>query len=138
MKKRKLKLGDVYKIPLPDGRFAYGRLFKEFTLGIYKDILEEGKVLPSNEKYMFFVGVYKDLLQDGEWTVIENRPFLTDDDAWGPPLCVIDKLSGKYSMYLRGQIIPSTKEACEGLEQAAAWDRNHVIDRIMGDTKWNV
>lgn len=138
MKKRKLKLGDVYKIPIPDGRFAYGRLFKEFTLAIYKDISEDGLILPLNEDYLFYVGVYKDLLQDGEWEVVENRPFLTEYDAWGPSLCIIDKISGKYSMYLRGQIIPSTKDECEGLEQAAAWDRQHVLDRILGKTKWNI
>lgn len=138
MKKKKLKLGDLYRIPITDGRFAYGRLFKEFTLAIYKDIFEDVLILPTNENYMFFVGVYKDLLQDGEWEVVENRAFLTDDDAWGPPLCIIDKISGKYSMYLKGQIVPSTKAECEGLEQAAAWDRQHVVDRIMGETKWNV
>jgi len=138
MKKRKLKLGDIYKIPLINGHFAYGRLFKEFTLAVYKDTFDDDSVLPSNEEYMFYAGVYKDLLQDGEWEVVENRPFLTDDESWGLTRCIVDKISGKYSMYLKGQIIPSTKDECEGLEQVAAWDRQHVVDRIMGEAKWNV
>ena len=32
---KKLKLGDIYEIPLPNGKNAYGRLFKEYTLAIY-------------------------------------------------------------------------------------------------------
>lgn len=138
MRKSKLKLGDIYKIPLPNGTFAFGRLFREYTLAIYKTISDDASSLPQNEEYSFYVGVYKDLLQDGEWEVVENRPFSSLDDAWAPPQCVISKIYEKYSLYIRGEIIPSTKEACQGLEQVAAWDRHHVIDRIMGETKWNV
>lgn len=138
MKKQRLKLGNIYIIPLPNGTFAFGRLFKEYTLAIYKTISEDVSASPLNEEYSFYVGVYKDLLQDGEWKIIENRPFLSDDEAWAPPQCIIDKLSEKYSLYYKGQIIPSTKELCEGLEQVSAWDRHHVVDRIMGETKWNI
>lgn len=138
MKKRRLKLGDVYRIPLSNGTFAFARLFKEYTLAIYKTLSKDASLLPQNEEYSFYVGVYKDLLQDGEWEVIENRPFLSDDDAWAPPQCIKSKIYEKYSLYIKGQIIPSTKEDCEGLEQAAAWDRQHVVERIMGETKWNV
>lgn len=137
MRKRRLKLGDIYTIPLPNGKIAFARLFKEYTLAIYKSIYLDASELPQNEEYSFFVGVYKDLLQDGEWKVIESRPFLADDDAWAPPQCIKDKLSGKYSLYFKGEIIPSTEEECKGLEQVAAWDRQHVVDRIMGESKWN-
>lgn len=36
MEKKKLKLGDVYCIPLPNGKIAFARLFKEYTLAVYK------------------------------------------------------------------------------------------------------
>ncbi len=36
MRRRRLKLGDIYEIPLPNGQNAYGRLYKECTLAIYK------------------------------------------------------------------------------------------------------
>lgn len=39
--------------------------------------------------------------------------------------------------YVRGEIIPSTEDVCKDLERVAVWDRNHIVDRIMGDTKWN-
>lgn len=137
MRKRRLKLGDIYKISLPDGKMAFGRLFKEFTLAIYSGIYQDVSELPNDEEYSFFVGVYKDLLQDGEWEVIGNRPFVTEEDAWAPPQCIKDKVYGGYSLYFKGQIIPSTEAECKGLEQVSAWDRHHVVDRLMGETKWN-
>ncbi|WP_018759968.1 hypothetical protein [Paenibacillus terrigena] len=35
-RRRRIKLGDVYAIPLPDGKFAYGRRFKDAAIAIYK------------------------------------------------------------------------------------------------------
>lgn len=137
MRKKKLKLGDIYRIPLTDGRFAYGRLFKESTLAIYKDIFNDDLTLPLTEDYVFFVGVYKDLLQDGKWEIVGNRAFVSEEDAWCPPQCIRDQIYGKYSLYHKGKLIPATQEECEGLEIAGAWDRHHVVDRIMGDTSWN-
>lgn len=138
MKKKRIKLGDIYSIPLPNGKFAFARLYKEYTLAIYKNIYNDISELPSNEEYMFFAGVYKDLLQDGEWENVANRPFKSDEDAWPPPQCIKDKISGKYSLYYKGNIMPSTEDECKELEHVAAWDRNHIVDRIMGETKWNI
>lgn len=88
------------------------------------------------EEYQFFVSVYKDLLQDGEWKVVGNRRFEDEEDAWAPPRCVIDAITKKGSLYYRGEIIPCEYEECKDLEIAAVWDREHVVDRIMGDDKW--
>lgn len=135
-RKRRLKLGDIYEIPLSDGKFAYGRLFKEYTLAIYKNTYEKFSELPQTEEYSFFVGVYKDLLQDGEWPVVGSRPFPSEEDAWAPPQCIKDAVSGRYSLYYKGEIIPSTENECKDLERAAAWDRRHLVDRLMGDSTW--
>ena len=32
--------------------------------------------------------------------------------------------------------IPCEYKDCKDLEVVAAWDRHHVVDRIMGDDKW--
>lgn len=132
----KLKLGDIYEIPLPNGNKAYGRLYKEFTLGIYKKMCFSVDELPDTEDYQFFVGVYKDLLQDGEWKIVGNRKFQAEEDAWAPPRCVIDAITKTGSLYFKGEITPCEYEECKDLEVAAVWDREHVVDRIMGDDKW--
>ena len=126
----------MYEIPLPNGLNAYGRLYKECTLGIYRNFYTTVDELPEDEDYAFFVTVYKDLLQDGEWKVVSERKFKNDDDAWAPKRCTIDALSRVGSIYYKGEIIPCTYEECKDLEVAAVWDRNHVIDRLMGDDKW--
>lgn len=137
MRKSKLQLGDIYQIPLSNGKYAYARLYREYTIAVYKGEYISYTELPYDEDYSFFVGVYKDILQDGEWKVIDRRPFASQDDAWAPPMCVKSSVYNKYSIYSKGETIPSTEEACKGLEHVAAWDRNHVVDRIMGIDKWN-
>lgn len=131
----RIKLGNIYEIPLPNGVNAYGRLFKEFTLAIYKTRAKSYDELPLSEMYECFIGVYKDLLTDGVWKVVGKREFIDEEDAWAPPCCVLSA-DGTTSLYYKGQLTSCTPKECEGLEVAAAWDRHHVIDRLMGNTVW--
>lgn len=136
-KRKRIKIGDVYAIPLPNGKYAFGRIFKDAGIGIYKYIGESIEDIPKDEEYQFIVGVYEYVLKSGDWTVVENRPFKSDDEAFPPPACINDSLSGKHSIYHKGEIRNATKSECEGLEIAAIWADNHIIDRIMGDDKWH-
>ena len=131
--KKRLRLGDIYEVELPNGKKAYGRLFKEYVLAFYKTRCHDVSELPDQEDYEFYVGVYKDLLQDGVWRVVGNRRFANDDEAWAPPMVVVDALTNKGSLYHKGTITPCSYEECKDLEVVAAWDRQHVIDRLMGD-----
>lgn len=135
-RKRRLKLGDIYEISLPNGKKAYGRLYKECVLAIYQKICDDVSELPEENEYRFFVGVYKDLLQDGVWPVVGNRKFISDEEAWAPPQCVVDAITKIGSLYYKGEIIPCSYEECKDLEVVSAWDRQHVVDRIMGIDKW--
>lgn len=137
MNKKRIKLGYVYAIPLPDGRCAFGRVFNDIGIAIYTYIGNDFQDISKQEDYQFIVGVYKDVLQDGEWTIVENRPFLNDEDSWPPPECIIDSIDGSYSIYHKGEIRDSNKDECEGLEEAEAWDAHHIIYRIMGDDTWH-
>lgn len=137
VKKKRLKLGDIYEIKLPNGKKAYGRLFKEYTLAIYNKLCNDISELPEDDDYRFFIGVYKDLLQDGIWPVVGNRKFNSEEEAWPPPQCVVDAITGVGSLYYKGKVIPCSYEECKDLEVVSAWDRNHVIDRIMGIHKWD-
>ena len=134
---RKVKVGDIYAIPLPNGKYAFGRVFKDAGFGIYRKIEDNVTQIPDKEEYQFIVSIYKDLLTDGEWIFLKNKPFNSEDDMWPPKRYIKDKISGCYSIYYKGEITPSTEEECANLEVAAVWDRHHLIDRIMGVTKWN-
>jgi hypothetical protein len=52
-RRRRIKLGDVYAIPLPDGKFAFGRRFKDASIAIYKHIGKTLVDVPQNEEYQF-------------------------------------------------------------------------------------
>lgn len=136
LKKRRLKLGDIYEIPLPDGKKAYGRLYKECTLAIYKGRFNEVSALPEEELYESYIAVYKDLLQDGEWPIVGNRGFICEEEAWPPPKVMVDAITKRGSLYYKGEVSRCTYEECKDLEVVAVWDRHHVVDRLMGIDKW--
>ena len=105
-------------------------------MAIYNGFYNDYSEVPFVEQYFRFIGVYKDLLTDGVWKVVGNRKFENEEDAWAPPRCVISAV-GKTSLYYKGNLTECVPEECENLEVAAAWDRHHVVDMLMGDSKWD-
>lgn len=47
--KRKYALGSIVAIPLPDGRFAYAKVFNDSNFGIYDVVSKE--ILPMDAVY---------------------------------------------------------------------------------------
>lgn len=136
-KRKRIKIGNVYAIPLPNGKYAFGRKLRDGGIAIYKYVADDTSDLPKEEQYQLVVGVYDYVLKSGEWEVVDFRPFENDDEAWPPMECIIDSITGEYSIYYKGEIRKATKEECEGLEEASVWGAEHIIDRIMGDDKWH-
>lgn len=134
---KRLKLGDIYEIELPNGKKAYARLFKEYTLAIYNGFYDDYAEVPPVESYFRYIGAYKKVLTDGVWNIVGNRPFLYEEDAWAPPSVIVDAITGKGSLYYKGEIKSCSFEECKDLEVVAAWDRNHIIDMLMGESKWD-
>lgn len=124
------KVGDLYAIPLPDNTLAYGRVLQEVSVAFYKHRAENIMDLPTKEEYEFTVGVHKSCFK--EWIFIENRPFADPADAPSPIYQMKDIFTGKYSIYDLGEIRPATEEECRHLEVCAAWENEHIIDRLMG------
>ncbi|MFF2874981.1 Imm26 family immunity protein [Gottfriedia sp. NPDC057991] len=136
VKRIRRKVGNIYVIPLPNGNYAFGRTFRDASIGIYNHIGMRIEDLPRVEDYQFIVGVYNDVLTSGEWPIVDYRPFETIEEEWPPPNCIVDSISGEFSIYHKSEIRKAFKEECEGLEIAAVWESEHIIDRIMGDEKW--
>lgn len=131
------KLGNVYAIPLPDGKYAYGRQYKDPCIGISKFISNKIIKKPDFSEIDFFVGVYNDVLTSGIWPKVCNYPFESEEEAWGPPMYIQDQLNPEnYEIYYKGLIRKASKTECIGLERCAVWDSNHIIDRIMGNERW--
>ena len=134
---RKRKIGDLYAIKLPDGKYAFGRVMKDAGLAIYKKIEDSTDSLPSAEEYMFIISVFDYVFKEKEWSYIKNIPFQNEDESWPPKRSVYDVISNSYSIYFKGEFCPSTEEECMDLEIGKVWDSNTLIDRIMDDGKQN-
>ncbi|QZN74405.1 MULTISPECIES: Imm26 family immunity protein [unclassified Paenibacillus] len=80
-KRKRIKLGDLYAIPLSNGNYAFGRRFKDASIAIYNCIGSTMEDTPQQEDYQFIVGIYDDALKSGDWPVVENRPFEDEEEA---------------------------------------------------------
>lgn len=134
MAKRK-KLGDIVEIPLPNSKNAYARLYKEGTLGIYKGIYQSYDDVPEDMEFFRFICLYRSSLS--KLQVVGTRPFVGDEDCWAPDKVVVDGITGQGSLYHHGEIIKCTYEECKNLEVCAVWELSHLVDMLMGDTKWD-
>src|SRR5262245_51651565 len=128
---KRIRVGDIVAIPLTAGRFAFGRVLKDASIAVYRYVSDaESSVPPLTTPYAFVVGVYQDVLCSGSWPLAERVPFENEDDAWPPPHAVHDVISGRFSIYYKGQMRPASPEEAEGLEPAAVWDKHHILQRI--------
>lgn len=128
----RFNLGDVFEIPLPNGKFAYGRVYDDAGVGIYKFISDSADNPPIGLRdFMFNVGMYEDILKLGEWKIVGNDPFGVSESRFPPPSYIRDSITGDYSIYHKGEIMPASATEAKGLEETAVWDSHHIIDRIM-------
>ena len=124
----------MYAISLPNGRFAFARVFRCSNIGIYEEIGDSIEKIPLEEKYMFIVGAYDDVFSKMKFII--NKPFDNDEQSWPPPQCMVDVITQKGSILYKGEVSPCTYDDCKDLEIASVWKYQHIVDRIMGVTKW--
>ena len=103
---RRKKLGDIVEIPLSDGRNAYARLYKEYTLGIYKGTYSSYDDVPEDADFFRFICVYRSSLS--KLQVVGSKPFANDEDSWAPDKVVVDAITGRGSLYHHGEILKCT------------------------------
>jgi hypothetical protein len=125
----KRRLGDVIEVPMPRGRFAYGRLYRDAQVAFYRARTTEPGTPPIGSRdFDFVVGVSDGALK--EVRVVGFDPFDTGESDWPPPMSIRDPISGGYSIYHRGEVRPSTVSEASGLERAAVWDLVQLQARL--------
>ncbi len=130
--KYRIKIGDVFQITLPNGKYAYARIYKDASVGIYQQLISEPSRPPIGSRdFLFHVGLYRPVLSSGEWPIVGHDKFESSESKWSPPCFIKDEISGEYEIYHQGEIRKSSPEECKGLEEAAVWYSPHIINRIM-------
>ena len=137
MAKRRPNVGDVVQIDLPNGTYAYGRVLRERRWRSTVSGRLSRKTLRLEAAIdEFTVGVYDDDLRSDHMPVVGYDPSIDLDDEWPPPFRCRDPVTGRVRLYARGQMRSATEEECQGLERAAGWAHHHLVDRLMGGTRF--
>ena len=134
MKKQRIIVGSIAKIDLGNGYHSYARILEKSSCAVYaiktKEELNLKTIITS--PILFIVAVFDFIIKDREWEIIGKIPL--EDELKVLPMEFIqdDFDSEDISLYNpnSGEITPSSKEKCQGLERASVWDGPHVVDRI--------
>ncbi len=128
--KRRPSPGSVIQVPLPDGRFAYARVYRDATVCFYRYATRlPGEPPLGLRDFAFCVGVYDDVV--ASWEVVGVDSFSPDEDnGWPPASGVKDPISGSWRIYHRGAMRAATEDEARDLEPAAVWDEHHLLPRL--------
>ena len=86
-KRYKYEIGSIVAVPLPDGRFAFAKIFKDYDFGVYSLLSEKIEPLESivEHGFAFFYAATDSAVVSGEWPIVGEEPFPDEDSSWGPP-----------------------------------------------------
>ena len=123
-KRQKYKLGSIVAIPLPDGRFAFGRVFRDFDFAIYRLVVDQIPDVSQvvHQPIAFFHSGTDDGIKKGLWPVIGELPFADPEEAWGPTKATCYRWStnewtmGVPKISHKGETLTATLEQVQGLE----------------------
>lgn len=134
MKRKRIKrrVGDIVEIPLGDGSFAYGQVLKEPLVAFFDARsnvrLSVDEILA--RPVLFAVWVMRYAITHGDFEIIDHAD-VADEIDQSPKFFKWDNISRRlYVTYDGSQDIPADREDVDGLECAAAWEPEHVIERL--------
>jgi hypothetical protein len=88
------------------------------VIGVYRETSDEPGRPPSGDQgYRFFVGLYDEAIGPGGWRVVGEDPFATPEEAWPPPMCIRDPITGELSLYHKGAMRAATGKNAMGLNR---------------------
>lgn len=138
-KRVRYRVGQIVAIKLPDSRFAYGKVFRDFDMGVY-DLLTDDMV-PVDQvvehKILFHYAVTSRAITNGAFVVIGEQPFADEQSAWAPPqvmgVSVDDQRDGNLNIYHKGEMRCASPAAALGLDIGAFCQRPELFVTIVVD-----
>lgn len=136
MPKQKITIGSILEININNQYYSYAQILKNSSV-VFFDYKTTNKLgdFSNLEKapILFILAVYNHVITRGRWKKVSKLK-IREDCIVLPMKYIKDEISSsKYELYNpnTGEIIPSSKEECNGLERAAVWDAEHVESRIL-------
>lgn len=137
-KRIRRKVGDIIKIDLLNGQHAYAHVTTDPCIIFYDGRFQSNADITVEQipflPILFTLFVSNYAIKDGIWPVIAHAE-LEESLLRQPYMFKKDPISGRFYIYHAdfedtNYERPATFEECVGLECAAVWDPNHVVDRI--------
>jgi len=135
MKRQKETIGAIVEINVYDEYYCYAQILALGNLAFFdyrtKEHLEDFSIL-SNCSILFILCVYNDIITQGHWLKVGKLP-IREELQILPMKYIYHKFDkSQFELYNTntGEITPSTKEECRGLERCAVWDKHHIEDRL--------
>lgn len=130
--KQRRKTGNFLSIPDGEGGYFFGRELREGMVAFY-DAKSAFPLAPdklADRPILFAVAVMNHAIARGRWRILGHAPL--EPRLMAPVDCFMqDAINGKFSIYKEGGvIIPATRAEIEGLERVAAWEPEHVEERL--------
>lgn len=128
------RVGDIVAIPLRDGTFGFGRVLHEPLVAFYdlqkREMPALDEIVSSSVAFIVFVMNYP--ITRGDWPVLGNFP-LSPELVNQPLFFKKDPITNRLSIYKEstGEEMPASQDDCKGLECAAVWEQNHIVDRLI-------
>ena len=134
MKRQKETIGSILEIKLEDKFYTYAQILDGGTAFFdYKTStpLKDLSIL-NNVSILFIVTVYKDVITHGIWMKVGKIPIREELKILPLKFIHHKDENPEFELYNpnTGEIIPSTKEACKGLEVSAVHEAHHIEERL--------
>jgi hypothetical protein len=128
------KIGDVYKIPLGDGSFAYGQVVTAVD-HVFFDFTDSGKAndLPSiiNNRVLFKCTVDRYVISKGYWEIVGRLPVKKEHTVYNG-LFSYNSFTNSYQIFKDGiGFVPATWEEVQNMEPFASWGHRAVEQRLI-------
>ena len=121
LKLGRLSPGDIVAVPLPNGRFAHGRIYRN-AIGIFKGLSEhirpvEDFVGAKPKRFFYYLSLPGSGRYRRNWRFVGRIPFPQGEDTYAPPMHARDDfgLSGT-EIYHRGRFKRATDAEVRGLQ----------------------
>lgn len=120
--KQKYKIGQIVAIPLPGKKFAYGKVFNDFDIGIYDFLSDEIEPIERvvNSNILFYNAVTDRAIKNGAFVVIGEEPFPNEESAWAPAMAAgifpEDPDVGVLHITHKGEMWRATPEQAAGMD----------------------